>query len=242
MRDNLTARQLQLLKVVIDEYIDTAEPVGSQVVEKKYSLGISSATIRNEMVALVDKGYLKQPHTSAGRVPTSKAMKFYIDQLMEEKHLSLTDEVRAKEEMATYKGDLDGIIDEATHGLAKRTKTLAVTTMDDGSVWHAGYASLFENPGFADLDVCQSVFGLIEEYKKLHELFFERFVYQSPVEVLFGEELGWRFFEPVGIVARRFNVKGKTGVIGVIGPLEFDYPYIIPTVRYFGDLIEELSL
>ena len=114
--------------------------------------------------------------------------------------------------------------------------------MDDGSVWHAGYASLFENPGFADLDVCQSVFGLIEEYKKLHELFFERFVYQSPVEVLFGEELGWRFFEPVGIVARRFNVKGKTGVIGVIGPLEFDYPYIIPTVRYFGDLIEELSL
>jgi len=235
-------RQLQLLKVLIDEYIETAEPVGSQVLEKKYSLGISSATIRNEMAALIDKGFLKQPHTSAGRVPTPKAMKFYIDQLMEEKHLSLTDEVRAKEEIATHKGDIEGIIDEATHGLAKRTHTLAVSALNDGSTWHAGYASLFGNPGFSDLSVCRSVFGLIEETKKMHELFFERLEFESPVEVLFGEELGWRFFEPVGVVARRFNAGGKTGAIGVIGPLGFDYPYIIPTVRYFGDLIEELSV
>ncbi|EKD62397.1 MAG: Heat-inducible transcription repressor hrcA [uncultured bacterium] len=242
MKDNLTARQLQLLKVIVDEYIESAEPVGSQVIEKKYSLGISSATIRNEMGELVDKGFLKQPHTSAGRVPTPKAMKFYISQLMEEKHLSLTDEVRAKEEVSSYKGNVDRIINEATHGLARRTGALAVSALDDGSTWHAGYASLFGNPGFSDMAVCRSVFGLIEESKRIHELFFERLESGSPVEVLFGEELGWRFFEPVGVVARQFTAGGKTGAIGVIGPLGFDYPYIIPTVRYFGDLIEELSL
>ena len=83
----LTSRQTQILKALIDEYIETAEPVGSDALDKKYNLGVSPATIRNEMVNLTKLGFLKQPHTSAGRVPTSGAMKFYIDQLMEEKQI-----------------------------------------------------------------------------------------------------------------------------------------------------------
>jgi len=97
--NSLTSRQTQILKVIIDEYIETAEPVGSDSLEKKYNLGVSPATIRNEMSLLTKSGYLKQPHTSAGRVPTSGAMKFYVDQLMEEKQMSLTDEVKAKKEI-----------------------------------------------------------------------------------------------------------------------------------------------
>lgn len=69
MTDGLTARQTQILKALIDEYISTAQAVGSEPLDKKYNLGVSPATIRNEMVALTHAGYLKQLHTSAGRVP-----------------------------------------------------------------------------------------------------------------------------------------------------------------------------
>src|SRR3989338_3026007 len=99
MSDALTARQIQILKHIIDEYIETAEPVGSEALEKKYNLGISPATVRNEMAGLIQKGFLKQPHTSSGRVPTPKAMKLYVDQLMEEKSMSIAEEVKAKEEV-----------------------------------------------------------------------------------------------------------------------------------------------
>ena len=96
MTDGLTARQTQILKSLIDEYIETAEPVGSESLEKRYNLRVSPATIRNEMVFLTNAGFLRQPHTSAGRVPSPKAMKFYISQLMQEEQMSLTDEVKAK--------------------------------------------------------------------------------------------------------------------------------------------------
>ena len=77
----LTERQIKILKAVIEEYIESGEPVGSAVLEKKYELGISPATIRNEMAKLIKNGYFKQPHTSAGRIPTKDAFRFYINQL-----------------------------------------------------------------------------------------------------------------------------------------------------------------
>ena len=78
---DLTPRQIQILKAIIDEYIATAEAVGSETLEKKHSLGVSPATIRNEMVRLTELGMLSQPHTSSGRAPTPIALKYYVDQL-----------------------------------------------------------------------------------------------------------------------------------------------------------------
>src|SRR3990172_4218401 len=129
MTDALSARQTQILKSLIDEYITTAEPVGSESLEKKYSLGVSPATVRNEMFALTRNGYLRQPHTSAGRIPTPRAMKFYIDQLMEEKQMSVAEEVKAKEEVVGARQDISVLLDEATHELAHITKSLSVATL-----------------------------------------------------------------------------------------------------------------
>src|SRR5258708_39055838 len=99
MTTALTARQTQILKAIVDEYINSAGPVGSSSLDKKYNLGISPATIRSEMASLTKMKYLSQPHTSSGRVPTPIAMKFYISQLMEEKQLGVAEEVKAKEEV-----------------------------------------------------------------------------------------------------------------------------------------------
>lgn len=241
MSDALTARQAQILKALIDEYIETAQAVGSEVLEKKYNLGISSATVRNEMARLTKVGYLNQPHTSAGRVPTPRAMKFYVDQLMEEKQMSVTDEVKAKEEVWDARNDLDRLMNEATQALADQTKALSLAALDDGRTWHAGLSNVFENPEFADISMCSNVFSFLEEARRVQELFFGKTAWESEVEVLLGEELGWPNLEPIGIVATHFNVKGHNGALGIIGPTRLRYPTIIPILRYFGNLMEEIA-
>ena len=241
MTDGLTARQTQILKAIIDEYIETAEPVGSQALDKKFNLGISPATIRNEMVDLTTLGYLRQPHTSAGRIPSPKAMKFYVDQLMEEKQMSLADEVKAKEEVWDSRADIDKLLEEATKALAERTRNVAVAATDEGKTWHAGYANIFANPEFSDLRDCANLFSFLDEAQSLHELFFEKAISGSPIDILFGEELGWPGLSPVGVVATHFNIRGRNGALGVIGPIRLAYPTIIPTLRYFRKLIEEVT-
>jgi heat-inducible transcriptional repressor len=248
MTEGLTTRQTQILKTIIDEYIATAEPVGSEALDKKYNLGVSPATIRNEMVTLTKLNFLKQPHSSAGRIPTPVAMKFYINQLMEEKQMSLVDEVKAKEEVWDSRDDIDELMDEATHALASRTRSLAVAALKDTDVhsdkrnrfWQAGQTYIFQNPEFADVLTCQSLFSIFDEFDKLDRLFFG-YESTSPLEVLFGEELGMPELMPTGIISTHFNIKGKKGALGVIGPARADYGTVIPILRYFGNMIEEVA-
>ena len=84
----LNERKLNILKAIVKDYIDTAEAVGSRTLSKKYELGISAATIRNEMADLEEMGYLIQPHTSSGRIPSEKGYKLYVDSLMKEYELN----------------------------------------------------------------------------------------------------------------------------------------------------------
>ncbi len=236
----LTARQTQILKALIDEYIETSQPVGSESLEKKYELGVSPATIRSEMVALTKSGYLRQPHTSSGRVPSPVAMKFYINQLMEEKQMSLADEVKTKEEVWDVRNDVSSLMDEAVHSLSKRTGSLAIGVVEDLGVWHSGYANVFLSPEFIDIQTCSSLFGMLEESSRIRELFFEKFEGSTPVEVIFGEELGWIGFRPVSIVATNFEIGGKKAALGVVGPTRTSYPTIIPVMRYFSKLMNEI--
>lgn len=242
MTDGLTSRQTQILKTIIDEYIATAEPVGSEALDKKYNLGVSPATIRNEMVALTKLNFLKQPHASAGRIPTPVAMKFYINQLMEEKQMSIVDEVKAKEEVWDSRDDLDELMDEATRALASRTKSLSFAAIQDKKdrFWYAGHSYVFQNPEFSDVLTCQNLFSVFEELDGLDRLFFG-YESTSPLEVLFGEELGIPGLAPTGIVSTHFDIKGKRGALGVIGPARANYGTVIPILRYFGNLIEEVS-
>jgi heat-inducible transcriptional repressor len=242
MTEGLTSRQTQILKTIIDEYVSTAEPVGSESLDKKYNLGVSPATIRNEMVALTKLNFLKQPHASAGRVPTPSAMKFYINQLMEEKQMSLVDEVKAKEEVWDARDDIDELMGEATHALAARTRSLAVAALKDKKdrFWHAGSSYIFQNPEFSNVMTCRDLFSIFDEFDKLDRLFFG-FEATSPLEVLFGEELGIPELEPAGIISTHFNIQGKKGALGIIGPARADYGTVIPILRYFGNLIEEVA-
>ena len=112
----LTPTLDRVLKVVIENYIATAEPVGSKAIAQQLTSKVSTATIRNELADLVEMGYLEQPHTSAGRVPSPKGYRLYVNELMEQRALSLqeTEEINqapADEDAGAGRGDLQGRAD-----------------------------------------------------------------------------------------------------------------------------------
>jgi len=239
--DELTERQTKILKAIVEEYMETAEPVGSETLEKKYELGVSPATIRNEMVRLTEAGYLRQPHTSAGRVPTKQAFKLYVNQLMEERQLSVAEEVAAKEKVWDSRFDFDRLMREAVKALAQSTQALALAAVEGGNIYHAGYANILSMPEFYDIDVTRGILSLIEEVDRVHKLFQMSFG-EGSVHLLLGDELGYDYLEPCGMVFTHFNAgPTKSGSLGIIGPNRLNYPLVIPFIRYFGTLIEDLA-
>lgn len=115
-------RKRKILQAIIDDYIDTAEPIGSRTIARKHELGLSSATIRNEMADLEEMGYLAQPHTSSGRVPSDKGYRLYVDQLMQVHELN-TDEInKIKSAMEMHINELSQLIRQALAVLSRFTK------------------------------------------------------------------------------------------------------------------------
>ena len=109
----LTDRKKQILKVVVEDYIRTAEPVGSKAIAAEMGGSVSSATIRNELSDLVELGYLEQPHTSAGRVPSPKGYRLYVNELMERQRLSIAETERINQSLQMRMEELDRVISQA---------------------------------------------------------------------------------------------------------------------------------
>ena len=110
--DELNERKRTILKSIIDDYIESAQPVGSRTIAKKHELGLGSATIRNEMADLEELGYITQPHTSAGRIPSDKGYRFYVENLMQIHSL-------AREEIVIIRKAMDEKIEEINHLIKK---------------------------------------------------------------------------------------------------------------------------
>jgi heat-inducible transcriptional repressor len=237
----LSARQKDLLKSIIDEYITTAAPVGSEVIVNKYSLGVSPATVRNEMAALIKEGYLHQPHTSAGRAPTPMGLKFYINELMKEQNMPVKDEVEIKENLWDHRFHFHRLLRQAAKELSEKTGTMAIAATEEGDIYHYGAYSILDMPEFFDMDLTKTVLMLADRNELLSPI-LERAVGNEPVHILLGDDLGSDYLGYCGLVFSPFGSgKKNAGVIGVLGPTRMSYPRVIPTVRYFGDLLTELT-
>ncbi|MBU6163501.1 MAG: heat-inducible transcriptional repressor HrcA [Actinomycetales bacterium] len=121
----MESRQLEILRAIVEEYVATEEPVGSRSIAERHGLGISSATIRNEMAVLEEAGLITQPHTSAGRIPTDKGYRLFVDKLAKIKPLSAA-ERRAIETFLEGANDLDDVVMRTVRLLAQVTKQVAV--------------------------------------------------------------------------------------------------------------------
>lgn len=236
---DLTPRQVTILKAVIEEYVATAEPVGSETLDKKYNLGVSPATIRNEMVRLTDMKLLKQPHTSAGRSPTPEAMKFYVEHLMKAKDMSVAEEISVKEKIWDYRQEVDKLLREATRTLASNTKALAITATKDGDLYISGTANILDMPEFYDYELTHALFAALDQVGFWWELVEHQ---PDTVDILLGDEFGGRgILRECGFVFNKFQTPHISGMIGVVGPSRLNYPKLVPVVKYMGGLIRELS-
>ena len=201
---DLTQRQIKILKCITEEFIETAAPVGSENLERKFNLGISSATIRNEMSALTQLGYLKKSHLSAGRGPTSMGLKYYVRNLMTPKNMSISEEIGVKEKVWDYRNEFERLIKETTRELAVRTRSMAVSTTDQGAVYSYGASNLLEEPEFFNIDVAKTVLSLIDNVNFWFEI-VKRAGIADPgseqiIHLLIGEDLGMEHLEPCGFI------------------------------------------
>ncbi len=122
---DLTERKLKILQAIIADFVRTAEPVGSRTISRNYELGISPATIRNEMSDLEEMGYLTHPHTSSGRVPSEKAYRLYVNEMMSKKELSQDEKSAIAKQLYDNVTELDNLIERAAHVLSEITNLTA---------------------------------------------------------------------------------------------------------------------
>ncbi len=243
---DLTQRQIKILKCITEEFIETASPVGSETLEKKFSLGISSATIRNEMAALTQLGYLKKNHLSAGRSPTSMGLKYYVRNLMSPKNLTASEEIGVKERVWDYRNEFEKLLKEATKELATRTRSCALATTDQGAIYSYGASNLLEEPEFFNIDVTKTVLSLIDNNKFWFDIINKSNAIpevgeKQLVHLLIGEDLGMEHLEPCGFIYQTYQAGPHRGILGVLGPARFHYPNIIPMIDYFADLISTIT-
>lgn len=234
---DISDRQRQLLKAIVEVYVKTGEPVGSEAIEKGYNLGVSPATIRIEMAKLAELGLLKQVHTSAGRTPTSMGYRVYIQELMKEKEMPVSVEVSMKENIWQRRHTENHLLREAVRGLAVRLQILALAVTDDGELFYAGASRILDWPEFEDIDVTRFVLSLFDEFPTLQEI-LGKAQGIGPMHILFGEELGYEHLAQTSFVFCKYEGReGHKGIVGVIGPARLNFPVVLPYVRYTSHLI-----
>ncbi len=239
---NLTQRQLQLLKIIVEEFIETAEPVGSETIEKKSNLGVSPATIRNEMARLTQFGYLQKPHASSGRMPTSLGLKHYVKNLMTPKKLSVAEEVGVKERIWDYRNEFEKMLKEATKELSKRTNIPAMTCHNQGYFYIHGLSHLLDAPEFYDIDVTRGMLSLLDAtdfWMEILERSFGKAMEDEDYKLVLGEDFGGEIFSPCGFVYQTYRTGPYRGIIGTFGPARINFPSVFPLVDYFAKLISE---
>ncbi|MFC1700311.1 hypothetical protein ACFLZ4_01545 [Patescibacteria group bacterium] len=237
----LTDRQIRLLQAVIDNYIETAEPVGSVEIVKTHNLNCSAATVRNEMAKLIELGFLDMLHTSSGRVPTKMAYKLYIEELMEEEDLPVLQEVALKQRLWTNRFEVEKLLRETTLALSEATDMLSFATTNTGFVTHAGAVNILENKEFYDIDVAKAALRTLDSYEILEKIFDSVPDGGEEVRILIGDEIPVDNLEKCSIIFTPYQVSGKSGYIALLGPARSNYSKVIPVIKYTKKILEDLG-
>jgi transcriptional regulator of heat shock response len=237
----LSERQIQLLNAIINEYVNSSEPVGSVEVVKKYNLKCSAATVRNEMAKLIDLGFLDMLHTSSGRIPTRMAYRYYLDELMEEEDMPVLQEVAIKQRVWPIRFHFEKMLREAMLSLADVTNYLAVGTSEDGFVTHAGAVNVLDNKEFWEIDTARAALTLLDSAELLEKIFENAPMGGGQIKVAIENEIGIDNLDKCALVFTPYSVGKRSGYLAVLGPSRMDYPKVIPAVKYTKGLIEELG-
>ncbi len=227
----MNERQYHLFELVVNHYIKTAEPVGSKFLVAEGGLDWSEATVRNDLRALEEDGFLTHPHTSAGRIPTSKGFRQYLNNIDWTKgKLSRRDE-SALESAHRDGKDLERQKKEVAKTLVELTSELVLVTFSLSSFYYTGLSSLFAQPEFKDVEEITNFSRLFDQFERCVQLFAP----QAPsVPTCFvGSE--HPFGERLGLVAVRWGAEDE--LLIMLGPERMDYTYHVPLIAKAAELL-----
>lgn len=225
----LDIRKAQLLKLVVEYYIETAEPVGSRFLTEQSDLLMSPATVRNELHDLEEEHMLTHPHTSAGRVPTEHGYRYYVSHLMEKKMIesSFEKELSLLGDMYESEESMKSIV----KAIAEYTENAVIVAFSPDRVYYTGMSRLFSQPEFKDIAQTVTVSAIFDACEDIMDDVFER-VDDFPT-LLFGKENP--FGELCGLVGVRIG-KNKEKVCAVLGPMRMNYTKTVPVMEYLSTL------
>ncbi len=231
----MTTRQAAILRSIVEQYAEVASPVGSNLLAKAFN--VSSATIRAEMAELERLGYIMHPHTSAGRVPTDKGYRLYVNQVTEaDEQVPERRAERALSARVQDAGMPERTIRNAVDTLVELTHNLGMATLGD-QLYMAGLSNLFGQPEFMHPGQVQEVARLLDNLEPwLHEA-----APNEPLSVYIGRE------NPIGrgagcslIISRFRSPYSDRSYIGVLGPTRQSYKDVMTLVRRAGETLEEV--
>ena len=233
----ISERQKQILCQIIEEYAETASPVGSVTMAKLF--GVSPATIRAEMARLESLGLIAQPHTSAGRVPTDAGYRFYVNSLENDAagaELSLERGNHVLEVRISSQSRADAAIRGAVDALVELTGNLGLATIG-GQLYLSGISRLFTQPEFMDTRRVQSVAKLLDNL----EPWLREAAPGEPLNIFIGHENPIGKNSEVSLVISKFRSSfSDRSYIGVLGPTRQNYSRVMALVRHAGRVLEEI--
>lgn len=233
----MNTRQAKLLTAIIDEFIRTAEPVGSkQIIEHGHFL-LSCATIRNEMRALGEEGFLEQPHISAGRVPSAKGYQLYVRQYMEP--TAQEKKVRAKfdtlKEQYFHRKDQERVY-EAVALLSHMIPNIAFATVPHKDhVYFMGLANALREPEFVQNPGLAT--GVVEVLERRLTDVLGRVEVDGDVRYYIGDEHLLPQIQSCSLMVTEYRMRDRTGAVGILGPMRMDYAYNTVALELVADLL-----
>ena len=254
-----TERQKEILNSIIETHIKFAEPVSSKFLEEKYRFGICPATIRIEMQKLTEEGFIFQPHTSAGRVPTDKGYRFFVDDLFERKSLRKGTDFEGEEDKSSSyhfavareckdwiekeMTDSIKIIQAVTKNLASISSNLALAYLPDLEIlWKEGWEEIIKEPEFEEKKA--SIDDFIEMINSFEEEIGSLKINSnndSSIRVYIGKENPFpKAREFSTIVSRCHFPKEENGILAIFGPKRMDYNKNIGLMDHLVRLLEEI--
>ncbi len=229
----LTDRQAKILNSIVEEYAEVATPVGSKLLAKVFN--VSSATIRSEMAALERGGYIEQPHTSAGRIPTDKGYRHYVNLLSESTQIVNKSAGRALSARVSHGGANEQMIKNAVDTLVELTSNLGIATINR-QLYMSGLSNLFGQPEFINGEQVKEVARLLDNL----DPWLREAAPNKPINVFIGRE------NPIGrsagcsLIISKFNSPlSERSYIGVLGPTRQSYKGVISLVERAGKELEE---
>lgn len=231
----LSPRQENLLDTIIAEYTTSAKPVSSGQLAELERLEVSPATVRNDMAVLEDAGYLHQPHTSAGRIPTELAWRWYVKRVMPRTQVGKRERDHLDAVARTHRDSEQEMLRKLAKALAGIIEEAVIIAFDKKDTYYTGLSNLFQQPDFEDITVLQHLSTVVDHLDDVMAGMYGSV--GKDVSVLVGRDNP--FSVSCGVLVGRYTMPDKTtGVIAFLGPIRQDYNEHLAILRYTQALLQ----